>query len=146
MLHLLCARPCNAPPELRLAHQRVRRLALTLPGVGFRVEDAISEKVEDLAVLVSFRIVGEIGVKHMVDIGWIDGGEDVHAGEPGTLEQPSAAVPVSQLNGPVIEAMDVEESGEHAQERPVSWTSNSALPPMKTKKMKKQARERRISG
>ena len=121
MLHLLCARPRNAPPELHLAHQRVRRLALTLPGVGVRGEDAISEKVEDLAVLISFRIVGEIGVKHMADIGWIDGGEDVHAGEPGTLEQQSAVVPVSQINGPVIEAMDVEEkSGEHAQERPVS--------------------------
>ena len=99
----------------------MRRLALTLPGVGVRGEDAISEKVEDLAVIVSFRIVGEIGVKHVVDIGWIDGCEDVHAGEPGTLEQPSAAVPVIEINGPVIEAMNVEEkSGEHAQERPIS--------------------------
>ena len=37
----------------------------------------------------------------MVDIGWIDGGEDVHAGEPGTLEQQSAVVPVSQIFSPL---------------------------------------------
>ena len=119
----------------------MRRLALTLPEVGVRVQDAISENVEDLAVLVSFRIVGEIGVKHMVDIGWIDSDEDVHAGEPGTLEKPCAAVPVSQIKGSIIEAMDVEEkSREHAQERPVTWTSNWALPALKHKEDEKASK------
>ncbi|CAA6666238.1 unnamed protein product [Spirodela intermedia] len=63
------------------------RLTLALPGVRVGIEDPISQDVEDLQELGALWVVDEVGVENVVDVSRIDGDENVHAGEPGSLEQ-----------------------------------------------------------
>ena len=62
----------------------MRGSSLRLPRVGVGVEDASSEDVEDFEKVVALRVVVKLDVEDVVDVGGVNGGDHVHAGEPWT--------------------------------------------------------------
>lgn len=95
-------------------------LPLKLPRIMISIEDAIAEDVEDLREATTFRVIGEVDIEYMVDVGRITGEEKITGDSNRAFEDKGAIGGTENISQPIMEVSCIgEEIWDHSNHRPI---------------------------
>ena len=84
------------------------------------IENAIAEDIEDLREAAAFRVIGEVDIEYMVDVGRITGEEKITGDSSRAFEDEGAIGGTENISQPIMEVSGIgEDIRDHSDHRPV---------------------------